>query len=125
MTMDIKELDGKYRVSTVSDYHGPVPMKSDGVTEIKDGKTHRIDAAGCKWTSTFTFLNEDEVQFESTADPSEASSDFLLTNARGELTEDPVTYTTTLKVTRKGDKIRLSGNIQNGNTLTVITMTRE
>ena len=62
--------------------------------------------------------------FESTADPENAVPEFLLTNTRGELTHSPVTYTTTMKVTRKGDKIRLSGNIQHGSILTMITMTK-
>lgn len=122
MTLTLKDLDGQYRVTTVSDYNGPVPMQSDGVTEIKNGETDRVDKAGCKWHTKLTVLNDDEVQFESIADPSEASADFCLTKPNGELTRDPVTYTTVMKVARKGDKIRLSGQIENGRVTTVITM---
>ena len=124
MALELKDLDGKYQVTTISDYHGPVPMKSDGVTEIKGGQTHRIDAAGCKWTTKLTILSENEVKFESTADPKDAAKDFLLTKENGELTHDPVTYTSVLKVARKDSKIRLSGNIHHGKILTVITMTK-
>lgn len=124
MTLNLKDLDGKYRVTTISDYKGPVPMKGDGITEIKDGQTERIDAAGCKWSTRLTVLNDDEVRFESTADPKDAAADFLLTTESGVLTNDPVTYTTTLKVARKDNKIRLSGNIQHGKILTVITLAK-
>ena len=123
MALTIDDLNGKYRVTTLSDYKGAVPMRSDGLTEVKDGKTFRTDAAGCKWTTVLTVLNDGEVKFESTADPSDCATDFLLTDIRGNLTHDPVTYTTILKVSRKGDKIRLSGNIEHGKISTVITMT--
>lgn len=122
MTLTLKDLDGQYRVTTISDYHGPVPMQSDGITAIKDGETNRVDKAGCKWNTKITVLSDDEVKFESTADPSEAAPDFCLTRENGELTRDPVTYTTIMKVARKGDKIRLSGQIQHGSVTTVITM---
>ena len=124
MTLSLKDLDGKYRVTTVSDYSGPVPMKSDGMTEVKGGKTSRTDAAGCRWTTTFTVLSDAEVKFESVADPVEAAPDFLLTDEKGNLTHSPVTYATVLKVSRQGSKIRLSGTIQHGKISTVITMTK-
>ncbi|MBI3442050.1 MAG: hypothetical protein HY052_09680 [Proteobacteria bacterium] len=124
MALELKDLDGQYRVTTVSDYHGPIPMKSDGITEIKNGRTQRVDQAGCQWSTCLTVLNDSEVRFESTADPGNAAADFLLTDEGGRLTHEPVTYTTTLKVARKEGKIRLSGNIQHGKILTVITMTK-
>ena len=122
--MDIKELDGKYRVTTVSDYNGPVPMKSDGETELVNGMTNRVDKAGVKWTTKITPLSATEVLFESTADPEDAAADFCLTKPNGELTRDPVTYTTKLAIARKDGKIRLSGQIENGKVKTIITMTK-
>lgn len=122
--MDITELDGKYNVTTLSDYHGPVPMRSDGVTEIINGTTNRVDDAGVKWTTTLTPISDAEVAFESVADPTDAADDFCLTLPNGDLTRDPVTYKATLKVARKGDKIRLSGQIEHGKVTTVITMTK-
>jgi len=77
------ELDGTYQVTTTSNYKGPIEKKSDGITEIKDGGTERYDDANCKWTSTFTIVNEEEVEMVSTADPSEAHIDFLLTAPDG------------------------------------------
>lgn len=124
MTLTLEDLNGKYRVTTISDYQGPVPMKSDGITEIRDGKTHRRDAAGVEWTTQLSILGDDEVQLTSVADPKGASEDFLLTKENGTLTNDPVTYTTILKVSRKDNKIRLSGNIMHGKISTVITMAK-
>jgi len=116
------ELDGTYQVTTTSNYKGPLEKKSDGITEIKDGKTERYDDANCKWTSIFTIVNEEEVEMVSTADPSEADIDFLLTAPDGSPTRDPVTYKTTLKLARKGDKIQMSGQIEYGNDITFLTM---
>lgn len=124
MALTLKDLDGKYRVSSTSDYRGPVPLKSDGITEIKDGRTSRVDAAGCRWNTVLTLLSDDEVKLESTADPRDADVDFMLTDEGGRLTQDPITYTTTLKISRKGDKIRLSGNIEHGGTHTMLTLTK-
>jgi hypothetical protein len=121
-TLTLKDLDGEYRVTTVSDYNGPVPMQSDGVTVIQNGETNRVDKAGCRWNTQISILSDEEVKFESTADPTEAAPDFCLTRENGEPTRDPVTYTTIMKVARKGDKIRLSGQIQHGHVTTVITM---
>ncbi len=120
--MEPHDLDGTYRVTTVSNYDGPIEKKSDGTTEIKDGRTHRIDDAGCVWTSQLVPLNDHEVEFISTADPTNANPDFCLTTANGQLTRDPVTYKTVLKMDRKGDKIRLSGQIEHGATTIIITM---
>lgn len=122
MTLTLKDLDGKYRVTTVTDYKGPLPMQSDGETELKDGRTDRTDKKGVRWTTRLAVLSDDEVSFESVADPSGADPDFCLTDARGAPTRDPVTYKTTLKVARKDDRIRLSGQIGHGNVVTVITM---
>ncbi len=122
--MDIKELDGTYRVTTISDYDGPVPMQSDGQTVVKDGMTSRIDKARVKWTTKITPLSDTEVLFESLADPTDAAPDFCLSLPNGNLTRDPVTYTTRLAVSRKGDKIRLSGQIEHGKIKTILTMTK-
>lgn len=116
------ELDGKYQVTTTSNYKGPLEKKSDGMTEIKDGQTERFDKANCKWTSTFTVLNENEVEMTSVADPAEADIDFLLTAPDGSPTRDPVTYKTVLKLARKEDKIQMSGQIHFGNDITFLTM---
>jgi hypothetical protein len=124
MTLKLEDLDGKYRVTTVSDYQGPVPMKSDGMTEIKNGQTHRVDAAGVKWTTQFTVLSDIEVKLTSTADPRGAKEDFLLTKESGALTQEPVVYTAVLKVSRKDNAIRMSGTIHHGKISTVITMAK-
>jgi hypothetical protein len=116
-------LDGKYRVTSTTNYQGPLEKKSDGETEIRDGQTCRKDKAGCIWTSTFTVLNDNEVEMVSVADPSEAETDFLLTRPDGSPTRDKVTYKSVLKLARKGDnQIQMSGQIEYGNDLTFLTM---
>lgn len=118
------DLDGVYTVNTVSDYDGPLKKKSDGETQIRGGKTHRIDKAGCVWDSTFTWVDDErtEVKMTSVADPSNADTDFLLTRPDGTPTADKVTYETVLKVMRKGDKIQMTGSLNYGFETVILTM---
>lgn len=117
-------LDGRYQVTTTTDYKGPLQKKSDGETEIREGKTSRVDAAGCLWTSTFTVLGETEVEMVSIADPSKADQDFALLRPDGSPTREPVTYKSVLKLARKGDKIQMSGRIEYSNDILFLTMRR-
>ena len=116
------ELDGTYQVSSTTSYQGPLEKKSDGITEIKNGQTERTDAANCRWTSTFTILNENQVEMVSVADPVNANSDFSLTKPDGSPTREPVTYRAILKLSRKGDRIQLSGQVEYDNDITLLTM---
>ena len=116
------ELDGIYQVTTTTSYQGPLEKKSDGQTEIVNGKTERRDDANCLWTSSFTVLNENEVEMVSVADASDADSDFMLTAPNGAPTREPVTYKTVLKYQRKGERIQLSGQIDYGGEVTFLTM---
>jgi hypothetical protein len=118
----MSELDGKYQVSSTSNYDGPIERKSDGVTEIRDGQTLRFDENGVMWTSRFTVLNDKEVEMVSVADPAEARRDFALLQPNGVPTREPVTYRSVLKLARKGDKIQLSGQIEYGNEIVFLTM---
>ena len=115
-------LDGKYQVTSTTDYNGPLEKKSDGETEIRDGQTRRFDRANCLWTSTFNILNETEVEMVSVADPSNADGDFMLLRPDGSPTRDAVTYKSVLKLARKDDRIQMSGQITYGKDLTFLTM---
>ncbi len=115
-------LDGKYLVTSTTDYKGPLEKKSDGETEIRDGQTRRYDRANCLWTSTFNILSETEVEMVSVADPEKADVDFLLMRPDGSPTRDAVTYTSILKLSRKDDRIQMSGQIAYGKDLTFLTM---
>ena len=127
MSLRANDLDGVYHVNSVSDYDGPLQKKSDGQTEIIDGKTHRIDDAGCEWNSIFEWVNDEKTQVKMTsiADPLNAGADFLLTRPDGTPTSDKVTYESILNVMRKGDKVQLSGTINYGSETVMITMRRK
>ena len=116
------DLDGQYQITSTTSYQGPMEMKSDGVTEIRNGTTSRRDKANCLWTSTFRIITETEVEMVSVADPTDANPDFSLLRPDGSPSRQPVTYTTTLKLMRKGDKIQLSGQVEYGGNVTFITM---
>lgn len=116
------ELDGIYQVSSTTSYQGPLEKKSDGQTEITNGQTMRRDDANCLWTSTFTVLNDNEVEMISVADASEADIDFMLTAPDGTPTRAPVTYKAILKLQRKGERIQMSGQIEYDDNITLLTM---
>lgn len=118
------DLDGQYQITSTSSYQGPLEMRSDGVTEIKNGMTSRRDQANCLWTSTFRVISETEVEMVSVADPTDADADFSLLRPDGSPSRQPVTYTTILKLMRKGDRVQLSGQIEYGGNVTFITMRR-
>lgn len=120
--MDTINLDGRYQVSTTSNYDGPLERKSDGVTEIRSGKTSRTDAAGVVWSSHFKVISDSQVEMTSVADPTNAAPGYSLKRPDGSPTLESVTYTTTLKLARKGDKIQMSGQIQYGDEIVFLTM---
>ncbi len=120
--MEPLNLDGKYQVTSTSNYEGPLERRSDGVTEIRGGKTSRIDGNSVIWTSTFTVLNETEVEMISIADPSRARGDFALIRPDGSPTREPVIYRTVMKLARKGEKVQLSGRIEYGDEVVLLTM---
>jgi len=116
------ELDGTYQVTSTSSYQGPLEKKSDGQTQIINGETSRHDDNNCLWTSTFTILNDTEVEMISIADASGANSDFMLTAPDGSPTRKPVTYKAILKLQRKGDRIQMSGQVTYDDNITLLTM---
>jgi hypothetical protein len=120
----MSELDGSYRIITVSSYGGPIEQKSDGVTEIRDGKTQRRDDNNVLWTSSFEVTGPEQVKMTSVADPSDANHDFALIRPDGAPTRQPVTYEALLRYSRKGDKIQLSGQIEFGKEIIILTMRR-
>lgn len=115
-------LDGTYQVSSTSNYEGPLQRRSDGVTEIRQGQTSRRDGNKVLWTSTFRVLSETEVEMVSVADPRDAHGDFALLRPDGSPTRDIVTYTSMLRLARKGDKLQMSGQIEYGNEIVLLTM---
>lgn len=120
--MNTINLDGRYQVTSTSNYEGPLERRSDGVTEIRDGQTSRIDGNNVVWTSRLTVLSETEVEMVSIADPSRAKSDFALNRPDGSPTREPVEYRTVLKLARKGDRIQMSGRIEYGHEVVLLTM---
>lgn len=115
-------LDGVYRVTSTTNYDGPLEKKSDGQTEIRGGRTERYDGYNCHWESSFKILSEEEVEMISVADPEKADVDFLLRRPDGSPTRDKVVYRSTLKLARKGDKIQMSGQIHYGDEIVFLTL---
>ncbi|MBU6235940.1 MAG: hypothetical protein KGQ41_08855 [Alphaproteobacteria bacterium] len=118
------ELDGKYTVVTQSSYDGPLEKQSDGFTTIKDGKTTRVDGAGCEWHSTFEWVDDQTVKMTSVVDTSNANPDYLLIGADGKPTYSGQTYETTLKAKTENGFLVLSGLVVSGPSRVNITMRR-
>lgn len=118
----MNDLDGRYRITSTTNYKGPIERKSDGETEIRDGQTSRIDESGIQWTSRFKVLSEAEVEMISTADPHDAKANAALLRPDGSPTLEPVSYHAILKLSRKGDKIQMSGQIHYGDEVVFLTL---
>lgn len=116
------DLDGTYTVTSLTSYDGPLQKQSDGFTTIEGGKTHRIDEAGCEWSSTFEWIDDGQVKMTSVADPTNAKRDFMLVGANGLPTSEPQTYETVMTVKRKGDKVQMTGTIVYGKETVFLTM---
>jgi hypothetical protein len=117
-----EDLDGRYKISTASDDNASLPLQTDGVTVIVDGFTDRIDRHGCRWTTRLTLVDPHTVKLVTTADPLEADPDFMLTGQDGRPTRKAVEYSALLKASRKNGRLRLSGGIEYGRFITVLTM---
>ena len=120
--MPSPELDGTYQITSTSNYEGPLQRRSDGKTEIRDGQTSRTDENKVKWHSTFTIVNDGEVEMISVADPRDAVAGFALIRPDGSPSLEPVTYKTILKLARKGERIQMSGRIEYGDEIVLLTL---
>lgn len=59
----------------------------------------------------------------SVADPTDARDDFMLTRPDGSPTRDPVTYESILRLSKRDDrKIQISGQIEYGNEVVLLTI---
>lgn len=116
------DLDGTYTITSLTSYAGPLQKQSDGITEIKDGKTFRVDEAGCEWRSTFEWISDTQVKMTSVADPKNARTDFLLIAPNGMPTSESQTYESIITVKRMGAKVQLTGTIQYGSETVFLTM---
>ena len=118
-------LDGAYRITSTTTGVGDLEKRTDGETRIQDSQTERLDHAWCKWTSTFQIIDDNTVRMTSTADPTNAAIDFMLTKPDGSPTREPVTYMADLKLARKGEgEIQMSGQIEYGHDVIFLTMRR-
>jgi len=122
--MSIKNLDGKYKVKTETNFISAFPADGDGVTEIKNGLTYRTDENGCTWESSFSILDDNKVLLESTVDPSNAPANIFIEDMAGNPTREIVVYKTTLDLTTVDGEITLSGTINHGSKTTKLTMSQ-
>jgi hypothetical protein len=96
MAISLEDLDGEYDVTSETSYGGPFHVNGDGVTVIKNGLTYRKDKSGCIWESAFSIVGENQVQIESTVDPSHAETPMYIVDAQGNPTSGIVTYRSVL-----------------------------
>ena len=122
MSITLSDIDGKYIVYSETSDGGPFTVKGDGMTEIKNGQTYRKDDKGCIWESAFSVLNDDEIQIESTVDPSHAPGDIYIKDENGNPTKGMITYRSVLKAKVVEGKIVMDGEIRHGSDVTRLTM---
>jgi hypothetical protein len=124
MPITLEKLDGEYEVRSETSYGGPFHLNGDGLTIIKNGLTYRKDKAGFIWESAFSIIAGDQVQIESTVDPSHAGDNAFITDEKGNPTKGIVTYKSVLNAKIVNDKIVMNGDIKHGTETTRLTMTQ-
>lgn len=124
MGLNMSDIDGKYEVKSETSSGGPYVVNGDGITEIRNGLTYRKDAKGFIWESSFSVINDHQVQMESTVDPSHAGDNAFIHDAKGNLTKGMMTYKTILDAKEENGKLVLSGVIEHGAEKTRILMTK-
>lgn len=122
MGLTLEELDGKYEIHSEKISGGEAVPDGDGITEIRNGLTFRKDKNGFIWESSFTLKGADQVQMESTIDPSHA--DKYLKDEKGNLTKAMLTYRAVLDVSREGGRLVLKGDVSHAGEVTRLTMTK-
>jgi len=122
MALTFEELDGNYEV-VANTTDGTTPATtSTGMTEIRNGLTYRKDSAGMIWESSFSIISPDQVQMESTIDPSHAGAAAFVKDEKGNLTKGMITYKATLDARQENDTLVLKGVICHGNETTELVM---
>ncbi len=118
----MKTLDGKYVIVTQSRHTGPHQKQSDGFTVIKDGRTDRLDAAGCEWTSHFEWIDDTHVKMTSTIDPRFAADAFTLMGPDGLPSTEAQSYETVLTATIQDGLLTLRGVVGHGPEKVTLTL---
>jgi hypothetical protein len=122
MAIKLEDLDGEYEVTSETSYGGPFQVNGDGKTIVQNGLTYRKDKKGCIWESSFSVIGHDQVQIESTVDPSHAGEDVFIIDEKGNPTKSIVVYKSILGSKVENGKIVLNGVISHGNEKTRLTM---
>lgn len=124
MQLTLDTLDGKYMVKSHAPGDDGIIVNGDGETVIQNGLTFRKDAKGFIWESSFTILNDHQVQMESTVDPSHGDSAAFVVDDKGNLTKSMVTYRTVLEATTENGALTLRGDINHSGGTTTLTLTK-
>ncbi len=124
MDISVLDIDGFYKVESVTDGETAFSPKGDGVTEIKNGLTFRKDQNGCIWESLFTVAGDDAVQLETTVDPSHTPPGYYISDENGNPTKSIVVYKSMLDLAEQDGRIVMSGTIKHGKITTKLTFTR-
>lgn len=124
MAISVLDIDGFYKVESVTDKETGFTPKGDGVTEIKNGLTFRKDENGCIWESLFTVAGDDLVQLETTVDPSHTQPGYYISDENGEPTKGIVIYKSMLDLAEKDGRVIMSGEVNHGKVKTQLTFTR-
>lgn len=124
MAITLKDIDGKYVITSETSDGGPYKINGDGMTEIRQGRTSRTDANGFVWESVFSVAGKDKILLSSTLDPGKSNEDAYIKDNKNNLTREKVTYSGELAVSEAGGKLVLKGEIRAGIVTTRLTMTR-
>ena len=124
MLTSLKNLDGSYKIQSKTSYGGPFGLEWDNITTIKNGLTYRKDKKDHIWESSFSIIDNNQVEIKSTIDSSHAGENAYITDEKGNPTKSIVTYKSIMDVKIIEGKIIISGTIKHGTEITHLTMTQ-
>jgi len=118
----MKIISGQYKLQHVTSRPHSEDQRGMEVIQIENGQSHFKDMYGCIWDTTFKTIDEDHIKMTAQVDQSQVDMDHVLSAESGRASAENLTYESLLKISRKDDSIHLSGQIEIGDDIVIISL---
>lgn len=115
-------LDGKYRLNHLTSRPHSEDQRGMDVIQIENGQSHFEDIYGCVWDTLFEVIDDEHIRMSAYVDQSKADMDHVLSSDSGRASGENLKYESLLKLARKGDDMHLSGQINIGDDIVIISL---
>lgn len=115
-------LDGEYKIQQVMSRPNHEDQNRMETVIIKDGHSHMEDIYGCVWDTHYEIVDDQHVKMTAKADQSHADMDHPLSGESGRASGENLTFESVLKVSHKDNDVHMSGQINIGDDVVIITL---